>query len=57
MEVFLLLEKKVLNYIKDYNEAWETGPLPKLVKEKQLLSYQTSWILATNGYFKRKINT
>ena len=37
---FFVLDKKVLNYINDYNEAWETGPLPRLVKEKQLLSFK-----------------
>ena len=37
---FFVLEKKVLKYIKDPSEAWETGPLPKLVKENQLLSYK-----------------
>ena len=37
---FFVLSKKVLNYIRDCSESWETGPLPRLVKEKQLLSFK-----------------
>ena len=37
---FFVLSKDVLNYIKEYSEAWETGPLPKLVYENQLQAYK-----------------
>ena len=37
---FFVLDKKVLNYINDCTEAWETGPLPRLVKEKQLIAFK-----------------
>ena len=37
---FFVLEKKVLSYIREYSEAWEKGPLPRLAKEKELLSFK-----------------
>ena len=37
---FFVLEKKVLGYIKEHSEAWEKGPLPRLAKEKELLSFK-----------------
>ena len=29
-----------MNYIKSYQESWETGPLPRLVKEKNLAAFK-----------------
>ena len=37
---FFILEPEVLNYINSDSEPFETGALPKLVKEKQLMAYQ-----------------
>ena len=37
---FFVFLRKVLSYIKEPLEAWETGPLPRLVKEKELFSYK-----------------
>ena len=37
---FFVLSKKVINYINSYNESWETGPLPRLVSNKELTAYK-----------------
>lgn len=37
---FFVLDPRVRNYIEDYDEPFETGALPRLVKESQLVAYQ-----------------
>jgi len=37
---FFVLEPEVLNYISNENESFETGAIPKLVSENQLVAYQ-----------------
>tara|TARA_B100000795_G_C22773956_1_gene429163 strand:- start:611 stop:1381 length:771 start_codon:yes stop_codon:yes gene_type:complete len=37
---FFILEKKVLQYIKDDETSWEDEPLKELTKDKQLIAYK-----------------
>tara|TARA_A100001015_G_C14836056_1_gene650543 strand:+ start:39 stop:857 length:819 start_codon:yes stop_codon:yes gene_type:complete len=37
---FFVLNEKVINYIKDFNEAWEEGPIKRLVNDNQLSAYK-----------------
>lgn len=37
---YFVLSKKILNYINNYNESWENGPLPRLVKDRELSAFK-----------------
>ena len=37
---FFVLSEKVIDYIKSYDEAWEHGPLKRLVNKDQLMAYK-----------------
>ncbi len=37
---FFVLSKNVLDFIKSDNEPWETGPLPKIAKRKELTAFK-----------------
>ena len=37
---YFVLSQKIMQYISSCNESWETGPLPKLVKERKLVAYK-----------------
>ena len=40
MAVFFVLNKKVLDYIKDDNTLWEQDPLKNLANDDQLMSFE-----------------
>ena len=37
---FFVLSEKAINYIHSYNEAWETGPISRLVNNNQLMAFK-----------------
>ena len=37
---FFVLSQKTIQYINSCNEAWESGPLPRLVKDQNLAAYK-----------------
>ena len=54
---YFVLSQKIMQYINSCNESWETGPLPRLVKERKLAADINTKTLAANGYFKRKTDS
>ena len=37
---FFVLSEKAINFIHSYDEAWEKGPISRLVRENQLIAYK-----------------
>ena len=37
---FFVLSEKAIDFVNSYNEAWETGPIKRLVSKKELVAYK-----------------